>query len=131
MPRKSKTNKRLDKLFEDIKPEENVSGTKDKPEVPKEAAAPPSDSKAGPAPEVKPAPRKTPAKFYTGALIAPEILPPPPGDDYQGYAPKQDEPLEHLAAPFRALGYQGKRVYFLRRRKVRAPRPAAASARRA
>jgi len=86
MPRKSKANKRLDKLFEDINPEETVSEAKHKPTVQKEAAAPPSDSKPDPAPGVKPAPQKSPVRLYTGALIEPEVLPPSPGDDSATYS---------------------------------------------
>jgi PAS domain S-box-containing protein len=74
MPRKPKTNKRLDKLFKDINPEENVSDAKSKPKVRKEA--PQSDPKPAPAPQAASTPIKTTAKRHTSALVMPEYVPP-------------------------------------------------------
>lgn len=45
MPRKPKTDKRLDKLFHGLQPEENARETKPKPKVRKEAPPPPFDPK--------------------------------------------------------------------------------------
>ncbi len=82
MSKKQKTNKRLDKLFQDIQPEVNDSGKKSKPPVKKEAAATPP-----PQPTVKPAskpesvssaPTKLPAIKQTGKLTLPEIVAPLP-----------------------------------------------------
>jgi hypothetical protein len=56
MSKKQKTNKRLDKLFQDIQPEKNDSGKKSKPPVKKEAISTPPLSTPKPAskPEILP-----------------------------------------------------------------------------
>lgn len=68
MPKKPKIDKRLNQLFKDIQPEENVSKSKRKPKVQEEAALPILDLK----PESAAAPRPT-MKRHTAALILPEI----------------------------------------------------------
>ncbi|MFN3491860.1 MAG: GAF domain-containing protein, partial [Anaerolineales bacterium] len=81
MSKKQKTNKRLDKLFQDIQPEINDSGKKSKPPVKKEAVIPPPLST--PKPASKPdastlSPAKLPASKQTGKLVLPEIITPMP-----------------------------------------------------
>jgi PAS domain S-box-containing protein len=81
MSKKQKTNKRLDKLFQDIQPEKNDSGKKSKPPVKKEAISTPPLSTRKPAskPEIlPPAPTKLPAIKHTGKLVLPEIMAPIP-----------------------------------------------------
>jgi hypothetical protein len=79
MPRKPKTNKRLDKLFKDINPEENVSDAKSKPKVRKEA--PQADPKPVSAPQAASTPVKTTARRHTSALVMPEHIPPLQNND--------------------------------------------------
>jgi PAS domain S-box-containing protein len=80
MPGKSKTNKRLDKLFKGVSPEETVSAGKSKPPVKQDAAPPPAAPKpaqsAGAASTPKPAP--VPQKRHTSALVLPDVAPPTP-----------------------------------------------------
>lgn len=81
MPKKQKTNKRLDKLFENIQPEINDSGKKTKPKVQKEAV---TDSAARLKTDPKPIVKKTepsssltslPARnINTGRLVMPPQL---------------------------------------------------------
>jgi PAS domain S-box-containing protein len=77
MPRKPKTNKRLDKLFEDIHPEEPASEAKSRPKIRKEA--PQADPQPAPGPEAVSTPIKASAKRHTAALVMPEFIPPPQG----------------------------------------------------
>lgn len=74
MPRKPKTNKRLDKLFKDIHPEETASEAKSKPKVRKEA--PQTDPQPAPKPEAVSTPVKASAKRHTAALVMPDYIPP-------------------------------------------------------
>ncbi|MDP1545366.1 MAG: response regulator [Anaerolineales bacterium] len=77
MPRKPKTNKRLDKLFEDIHPEAPASEAKSRPKIRKEA--PQADPQPAPGPEAVSTPIKASAKRHTAALVMPEFIPPPQG----------------------------------------------------
>ncbi|MBL8100106.1 MAG: GAF domain-containing protein [Anaerolineales bacterium] len=81
MSKKQKTNKRLDKLFQDIQPENNDSGKKTKPTVKKEAKTAPPLSTPKPVSKsdsVSLAPAKLPAIKQTGKLVLPEIVAPMP-----------------------------------------------------
>lgn len=76
MPRKPKTNKRLDNLFKDIKPEESGKGSKVKPEQKK---APPADSKPVPPAQSASTPVATTARRQTSRLVLPDMAVPTPG----------------------------------------------------
>lgn len=78
MPRKPKTNKRLDNLFKDIKPEENAREPKVKPAAKKEAP-PPSTPKPVPIPSSAPTPTVSAAKRQTPTLVMPDVATPMPG----------------------------------------------------
>ncbi|NJN80126.1 MAG: hypothetical protein HC797_06470 [Anaerolineales bacterium] len=78
MSKKQKTNKRLDKLFQDIQPEVNDSGKKSKPRVKKEAAPPPPTLKPVQKPETVSSAPKLSIKQQTGRLVLPEIMSPSP-----------------------------------------------------
>lgn len=78
MPRKPKTNKRLETLFQDIQPEENAREKKDKPKVQKEASLH-TDLKPVQRPQAVSTPITTPARAQTSRLVLPEILEPIPG----------------------------------------------------
>ena len=78
MPKKQKINKRLDKLFKDISPEENVSKAKSKPKV-KDEAPPLPDPQPAQKPRASSAPAKPAPRRHTSALVAPEIITPVPG----------------------------------------------------
>lgn len=60
MPKKQKIDKRLDKLFDNITPEENASGGKSKPKAEKEAPPPAAPQPVQAAPIVAPAPQPSP-----------------------------------------------------------------------
>ncbi|RJP48851.1 MAG: PAS domain S-box protein [Anaerolineaceae bacterium] len=77
MPKKQKINKRLDKLFKDISPEENVSKAKSKPKV-REEAPPPPDPQPAPTSQAFSTPTRPAPKRHTSALVAPEIITPAP-----------------------------------------------------
>lgn len=78
MPGKSKTNKRLDKLFKGVNPEGTVADGKSKPPVKQDAAPPP----AAPTPAQTagavstPKPASIPRKRHTSALVMPEVAAP-------------------------------------------------------
>lgn len=77
MSKKQKTNKRLNKLFQDIEPEVNDSRKRNKPVVKKEAVTPPTMPTPVSKPEVLPiSESKSPATKYTGKLTIPEMPPP-------------------------------------------------------
>ncbi|MBX3038217.1 MAG: GAF domain-containing protein [Anaerolineales bacterium] len=81
MSKKQKTNKRLDKLFQDIQPENNDSGKKTKPPVKKEAVVPPPLSTPKPVSKSDASsltPSKLPAIKQTSKLVLPEIVAPMP-----------------------------------------------------
>jgi PAS domain S-box-containing protein len=81
MSKKQKTNKRLDKLFQDIQPENNDSGKKTKPPVKKEAVIPPPLSTPKPVSKSDASsltPSKLPAIKQTSKLVLPEIVAPMP-----------------------------------------------------
>ncbi len=79
MPRKPKINKRLDKLFKDIQPEENVSTPGGKPEVRKDAP-PAADLKpARKKPEAAASPAPPLVRRQPPTLIAPQKIPPTAG----------------------------------------------------
>lgn len=81
MPKKPKINKRLDKLFKDIQPEENVSGAKRKPRA-QEGAPPPGDLKpVAPKNDTISPPTRPAARRHTGLLAMPEVLPPSAGGE--------------------------------------------------
>lgn len=76
MPRKPKINKRLDKLFKEIQPEENVSKPGSQPKV-KDEAPPSADPKpARKKPEASASPTKPIARRQTAPLVMPRIIPP-------------------------------------------------------
>jgi len=78
MPRKPKTNKRLDQLFKDIQPEENARGTKGKPKVQKEAPLS-SDPKPAKPPKAESTPiSPTVKRQTTSRLVMPEFVTPAP-----------------------------------------------------
>ncbi|MCQ3937211.1 MAG: hypothetical protein DPW18_09210 [Chloroflexi bacterium] len=79
MPRKQKTSKRLDNLFKDIRPEEDVREPKSKPKVQKEAPPPQPDPKPASQPQVVSTPAASPAKRSTSRLVLPDIVAPAPG----------------------------------------------------
>ena len=79
MSKKPKIDKRLDKLFKDIVPEQSDSKSQDKPNVHKEAPPPPAESLRASEPLPQPAWKKTetiplskPVKSLVPALVAPE-----------------------------------------------------------
>lgn len=85
MPKKQKTNKRLDKLFEDIQPEINDSGKKTKSKVQKEAVKEPyTRLTSDPQPVVKKteplsSPKNLPIRQQTSRLVMPpQFLSPTP-----------------------------------------------------
>ncbi|HRJ74940.1 MAG TPA: GAF domain-containing protein, partial [Anaerolineales bacterium] len=82
MSKKQKTNKRLDKLFQDIQPEKNDSGKKSKPPVKKEAVIPPPHNttvKPASKPEIlPPASTKLPVAKQASKIVLPEIVAPTP-----------------------------------------------------
>src|SRR5688572_8160274 len=81
MPKKQKTSKRLDKLFQEIQPEVNDSGKKSKPKVQKEATTtttPLSKPKPVQKSEIVPSLAKLPIKQQTGRLVMPPIATPAP-----------------------------------------------------
>jgi GAF domain-containing protein len=81
MSRKPKIDKRLDKLFKDIQPEENVSKSARKPKVRNEAPPPLLDPKpAPPKPEAVSTARK-PVKREAVSLFPPETIPMPEGEN--------------------------------------------------
>ena len=76
MPKKPKIDKRLNKLFEDIQPEEkNVSKAKSRPKVKEETPLPPPKPEQQKA-ESAATPRAT-RKIHTSALVLPEASPKP------------------------------------------------------
>lgn len=81
MPRKPKIDKRLDKLFKDIQPEENVSKSARKPKVQKEAPPPVLNPKPAPPKPEAVSPARKPVKRETVNLFSPETIPMPKGDD--------------------------------------------------
>lgn len=85
MPKKPKIDKRLNKLFEDIQPETNVSKSKSKPKIKEEAplsSLMPVQEKA----ESAATPRAT-RKIHTSTLVMPETSPKPfSGDDPSVYS---------------------------------------------
>ncbi len=72
MPKKPKIDKRLDKLFKDIQPEDNVSIAKRSPKVEKEAATQVDPNPVQQKSERAVSPR--PIKKHTSALIPREAL---------------------------------------------------------
>src|SRR5688572_1756758 len=85
MPKKQKTNKRLDKLFENIQPESTDSGKKTKPKSLKDAVTAPLRVKSDPKPVVKKSESSSslaslPARnMNTGRLVMPpQFLSPTP-----------------------------------------------------
>lgn len=79
MPKKQKTNKRLNKLFENIQPEINDSGKKTKPKTEKEALTePPTRLKSDPQPAVKKSePLSSPASLPTRNMNTGRLVMPP------------------------------------------------------
>jgi PAS domain S-box-containing protein len=74
MPKKPKIDKRLDKLFKDIHPEENVSKAQRKPRIQKEAPPLSADLKpAPPKPKVDSQPEKS-VKRHTATLLPPKSI---------------------------------------------------------
>lgn len=85
MPKKPKIDKRLNKLFEDIQPETNVSKSKTKPKVKEEAPLSPPKPEQQKA-ESAATPRAT-RKIHTSALVLPEASPKPTsGNDPSVYS---------------------------------------------
>ncbi|WKZ38117.1 MAG: ATP-binding protein [Anaerolineales bacterium] len=82
MPKKPKIDKRLDKLFQDIKPEENVSKPKRKPKVQEEAPPPSLDLKpVAQNPEANISAKRV--KRHTATLFPPDaIAPTQPSSSY-------------------------------------------------
>ncbi|NOH03116.1 MAG: GAF domain-containing protein [Chloroflexi bacterium] len=77
MPRKQKTSKRLDNLFKDIRPEDEVREPKSKPKVQKEAP-PPADPKPAPRSQAVSTPLASPVKRQPPRLAVPDIVAPAP-----------------------------------------------------
>jgi PAS domain S-box-containing protein len=75
MPKKPKTDKRLDKLFKEIQPEENVSKPKRKPRVKEEAPPPALDPKPVAQNTESSISPKT-VRRHTATLFPPDVMPP-------------------------------------------------------
>src|SRR5690349_3065641 len=81
MPKKQKIDKRLDKLFDNITPEETASGSKSKPKVENEAPRPAAPQPVQSVPAVstpEPSAPATPKPSFTPQPAAPtEVIPQP------------------------------------------------------